>query len=108
MAKSLSNKPLGQGAASTQTSVDPQTSEFHIEKMIDAIPGFVWSALPDGEVEFCNGAYLDYTGMSSGAARGGEELAAAIHPLDKTAFLDKWRAALAEGKSFEAEARMRR
>jgi PAS domain S-box-containing protein len=104
---SPSNEPLGQESTYTQTPADPQTSEFHLGKVIDAIPGFVWTALPNGEVEFCNRAYLDYTGMSLGEVRG-EELAATIDPLDKTEALEKWRAALAQGESFEAEARMRR
>jgi len=38
----------------------------------------------------------------------GEELSAAIHPQDKSDFVEKWRAALTQGESFEAEARMRR
>ncbi len=107
MRQSRSNEPLEQGSASTQTPGDPQTSEFHLGSVIDAIPGFVWSALPDGEVEFCNQRWLDYTGMSLDEARG-EELASAIHPQDKSDFVEKWRAALAQGESFEAEARMRR
>jgi PAS domain-containing protein len=64
MRQSRSNEPLEQGSASTRTPGDPQTSEFHLGSVIDAIPGFVWSALPDGEVEFCNQRWLDYTGMS--------------------------------------------
>jgi len=107
MIQSRSNEPLGLGAAPARTPVAPQASEFHLGRVIDAIPGLVWTSLPNGEVEFCNRAYLDYTGMSLGEVRG-EELAAAIHALDKTAFLDKWRAALARGELFEAEARMRR
>jgi PAS domain-containing protein len=79
MRQSQSNQPLKQGSTSTQTSGDPQASEFHLERVIDAIPGFVWSALPDGEVEFCNQRWRDYTGMSLDEVRG-EELAAAIHP----------------------------
>jgi PAS domain S-box-containing protein len=107
MTQSRSNEPLGQRSASTRTPGDPQTSEFQIARVIGAIPGFVWSALPDGEVEFCNQTYLDYTGMSLGEVTG-EELAAAIHLQDKSDFVEKWRAALAQGESFEAEARMRR
>jgi PAS domain S-box-containing protein len=75
--------------------------------VIDAIPGFVWSALPDGDLEFCNQRWLDYTGMSLDEVRG-EELATAIHPQDKSVFMEKWRAVLTQGGSFEAEARMRR
>jgi PAS domain S-box-containing protein len=37
-----------------------------------------------------------------------EELATAIHPKDKSDFVEKWQAALAQDQSFEAEARMRR
>jgi PAS domain S-box-containing protein len=108
MRKSRSNEPLEQESASTPASGDRQTSEFHFRSVIDAIPGFVWSALPDGHVEFCNRRLLDYTGMSLDEVRG-EELAAAIHPQDKSDFAEKWRASLAHGESFfEAEARLRR
>jgi len=106
MRQPLSNEPLKRGAASTQTPGDPQTSEFHLAKIIDAIPGFAWTALPDGNVEFCNQRWLDYTGMSSNQVRGGE-LAAAIHPQNKSDFIERWRATLTQGESFEAEARLR-
>src|SRR2546430_10403366 len=107
MRQSRSNLPLKQGSASTQTPGDPQPSEFHLGRVIDAIPGFVWSALPDGKVEFCNQRWLDYTGMSLDEVRG-EELAAAIRSQDKSDFVEKWQAAFTQGESFEAEARMRR
>ena len=74
---------------------------------MDTIPGLVWSAFPDGDVEFCNQGWLDYIGLSSDKVRGWE-FAEAIHPQDKSDFREKWRAALREGASFEAEARMRR
>jgi len=105
MTQSPSKQPLGQESASTQTPSDLQTSEFHFGRVIDAIPGFVWSAFPDGDVEFCSQSWLDYTGKSLDEVRG-EELAAAIHPQDKADFVAKWREALAQGKSFEAEARI--
>jgi PAS domain S-box-containing protein len=107
MRQSRSNEPLKQGSASTQTSGDPQASEFQLGRVIDAMPGFVWTALPDGEVEFCSQRWLDYTGKSLDEATG-EELATAIHPQDKSDFVEKWRAALTEGESFEAEARILR
>ena len=106
MRRSQSGEPLGQGSAATRTPGDPQTSGFHLRNVLDAIPGFVWSTLPDGNVEFCNQRWLDHTGMSLDQVRG-EELAVAIHPQDKSGFVEKWRAALAQGESFEAEARTR-
>ena len=107
MKQSQSNQSLEQGAASTQTPADTQTIEVHVESVINAIPGFVWSALPNGGVEFCNQKWLDYTGMSLSQVRG-EELATVIHPQDKSDFVEKWRAALTQGASFKAEARVRR
>ena len=107
MRQSQSNQPLEQGSVSTQTTGDPQTSEFHLGRVIDAIPVFVWSALPAGEVEFCNQRWLEYTGMSLDEFRA-EELATAIHPQDKSDFVEKWRAAVTRRGPFEAEARVRR
>jgi PAS domain S-box-containing protein len=105
--QSGSKDPLQQASASTQIPEDPHTSEFHLWTVIDAIPGFVWSALPDGYVEFCNQGWLNYTGMSSDQVRG-QELATTMHPQDKSDFVEKWRAALTQGEPFEAEARLRR
>ena len=107
MRPTQSNKPLEQRSASTQSPGNPRASEFLLGRLIDAIPGFAWSTLPDGNVEFCNQGWLDYTGMSLEEARR-EELATSIHPQDKRDFVEKWRAALAQGESFEAEARTRR
>ena len=101
------DEPLGQRSASAQIPDDPKTSEFHLRSVMDTIPGLVWSAFPDGAVEFCNQRWLDHTGLSLDKVRGGE-LAEAIHPEDKSDFREKWRAALTQGASFEAAARMRR
>jgi PAS domain S-box-containing protein len=101
------DEPVGQQSATAQIPDDPETSEFHLRRVMDTIPGLVWSAFPDGGVEFCNQSWLDYTGLSLDKVRGGE-LAEAIHAQDKSDFREKWRAALAQGASFEAEARMRR
>src|SRR5580693_1268447 len=107
MKQPRSNVRLGQRLAPTQTPANSDTTDFHLDWVIDAIPGFVWSALPDGRVEFCNQRWLDFTGMALDEVRG-EGLAAAVHPEDKSGLVEKWRAALTQGESFEAEARMRR
>src|SRR5215471_1113962 len=75
--------------------------------VIDTIPGLVWSALPDGSAEFLNQRWLEYTGLSlrEGLDWGGK---VEVHPEDIARFMDEWRAALAEGKPLETEARLRR
>src|ERR1700733_989758 len=86
---------------------DPKDNEIPSRQVMDTIPGFVWSALPDGDVEFCNQRWLDYTGMSFDEIKGWG-WAAAIHPHDVTDLREGWREALMQSTSFVAEARMRR
>ena len=74
---------------------------------MDTIPGMLWSARPDGGIEFCNQAWFDYTGTSLNEVEG-RDWVAAIHPQDRSDFRETWRAALAQGNSFKAEVRMRR
>jgi PAS domain S-box-containing protein len=96
-----------QQQAFSQSPGSLEITEFHFATMMEVIPGFVWSALPDGRVEFCNQRWLDYTGLALDQVRGGG-LTEAIHPQDKSDFQEKWRAALTQGISFETELRMRR
>jgi len=86
---------------------DRERRELTLRGVMDTIPGLVWSALPDGGVEFCNQRWLDYTGVSFSEIKGWG-WAAAIHPQDITHLQEGWRKALARSNSFEAEARMRR
>jgi PAS domain S-box-containing protein len=86
---------------------DRERRELPLRGVMDTIPGLVWSALPDGDVEFCNQRWLDYTGMSFNEIKGWG-WAAAIHPQDITDLREGWRTALVRSNSFEAEARMRR
>jgi len=86
---------------------DRERRELPLRSVMDAIPGLVWSALPDGDVEFCNQRWLDYTGMSFAEIKGWG-WATAIHPQDITDLREGWRTALVRSTSFEAEARMRR
>jgi PAS domain S-box-containing protein len=99
----------GQGERSLSTEIpdDRERRELPLRGVMDTIPGLVWSALPDGEVEFCNQRWLDYTGMSFNEMRGWE-WATAIHPQDITDLREGWRTALVRSTSFRAEARMRR
>jgi PAS domain S-box-containing protein len=91
----------------TEIPNDRERREFSLRSVMDTIPGLVWSALPDGDVEFCNQRWLDYTGMSFNEIKGWG-WTAAIRPEDITDLQERWRAALEQATSFEAEARMRR
>src|SRR5208283_87337 len=78
-----------------------------LRDVIDTIPGYVWSARPDGSLDFINRRWLEFSGVSleEGLGWGWE---AAVHPDDLTRFVDEWRAAVASGTAMESEARVRR
>ena len=76
-------------------------------KAIDTIPGFVWSALPDGRVDFLNRRWRDYTGLSLQDASG-QGWQSAIHPEDLPQLVEYWSSLLKAREPGEFEARFRR
>jgi len=74
---------------------------------LDQAPGLIWSALPDGYVDFLNLRWLEYTGTRLEDTRGwGWQIT--IHPDDLLQLLDIWKNLLTTGLAGEAKARLRR
>jgi PAS domain S-box-containing protein len=82
-------------------------SEDRIRQIIDTVPALIWTARPDGSLDFISQRWLDYAGITL-EEKQGSELGEQCHPDDCDQFLSKWRAALAEGKPFETETRVKR
>ena len=82
-------------------------SEDQLRVIIDTIPTLSWSTQPNGSVEFISHSWLDYTGLSVDEARNWG-WSVVLHDEDSPELMDKWRASLATGDPFEAEARFRR
>ncbi len=82
-------------------------SESELRTIIETIPAFVVSALPDGSVDFLSQSLLDYTGVSKEQwlGWGWRDIA---HPEDANRVVNKWRVALACGEPLEVEVRYRR
>lgn len=76
-------------------------------RIVDALPGSVWTALPDGQVDFVNQSWCEYTGLGRDEACG-HAWQAAIHPDDLPGLLERWNSILASGEPREMQARMRR
>src|SRR6266481_3312368 len=75
-----------------------------LRRVVDSLPGLVWTSLPDGYVDFLNQRWCDYTGLSLEKACGWG-WNAAICPEDLPALLDCWRSILASGEPGDIEAR---
>jgi PAS domain S-box-containing protein len=81
--------------------------EKKLRDVVETIPTFAWTALPDGAVDFINHHWVEYTGLSTEKTTGsGWE--AAVHAADSKRHAEKWRASLATGEPFENEVRYRR
>ena len=80
--------------------------EERLRLIIDTIPTIVWRKLPDGSADFLNQNFREYTGLSLEDGLGWGWMMNAFHPEDR--LIEEWRTALAAGKPFEKEARLRR
>ncbi|CAI8773825.1 two-component system, LuxR family, sensor kinase FixL [Pseudomonas sp. IT-347P] len=90
-----------------ETLAEVTASEDRLRNIIDAVPGFVWSASPEGCVGFVNQRWCDYTGMTLSQACG-DGWTASIHPDDQASLETYWRGLLRSGCAGEYEARLRR
>ena len=77
-----------------------------LRSIIEIVPAFVGTSLPDGTVDFISQSWLDYSGLPYEEALGWG-WAAAMHPEDFDRVMTKWQAALRSGQSVEMELRCR-
>jgi PAS domain S-box-containing protein len=82
-------------------------SERNLRLIINTMPALAWSAHADGNVDFLNQRWLDYTGLSPVEAQGWG-WAQAFHPDDLGRLNDYWLSIIATGQPGEIEARLRR
>jgi PAS domain S-box-containing protein len=101
------NDPREEQAPFTGALVNAQEIELPLRIVMDTIPGLVWSALPNGEVEFCNQRWLEYAGMSLDEATGWG-WTAVVHSEDVSDLRQRWQTALMQSTSLLVEARLRR
>lgn len=76
-------------------------------EMAEAMPHIVWTARPDGTVDYYNRHWCEYTGISSDATLGAP-WGTGLHPEELKVARERWANALAEGTPFEVDDRIRR
>jgi len=80
-------------------------SEFHLRQMTETIPEMLWSASPDGLIDYCNMRVLDYSGLS-GEEIMGEGWRNLLHPDDADRAAQIWTSCLATGEPYRVEVRI--
>jgi len=81
-------------------------SEARFRTIANLVPQMVWSARANGEVDYCNQRWYDFTGLPEGSTRG-HEWDAALHPDDRDRAWTRWRRSLATGEPYDIEYRLR-
>ena len=80
--------------------------ERRYRALAEAMPHIIWTAHPDGRVDYFNRRWFEYTGLSAERAAG--MWTAAVHPEERSACESGWRQALASGETFLSECRLKR
>jgi len=82
-------------------------SEASYRQLANAMPQIVWTARPDGFLDYYNQRWFDYTGMTLAEIEGwGWE--AMIHPDDLPNCLAAWNRAVETGEKYQIEYRFKR
>lgn len=82
-------------------------SEEELRVQAESIPQQIWTAGPDGTVDFFNHRTLDYVGKAM-VLNGPARWLSFVHPDDRAAVTDRWKHALDGQHYYEAEFRLRR
>src|SRR5437773_6724027 len=78
-----------------------------LQTVIDTVPSFLWTSLPDGSKEYLNKRWYDYTGLSLEEGQGwGWKVV--VHPEDLERLVRDWLALMDSRKPGELETRIRR
>jgi PAS domain S-box-containing protein len=75
--------------------------------MAQTMPNHVWTAQPDGGLDWLSDQLYEYTGMEEGELYG-TDWGRAVHPEDIGAAADMWANSLARGVGYDAEFRIRK
>ncbi len=88
-------------------ALDFASGDAQFRTLAEAIPQIVWTAEPDGELDYYNQRWYDYTGMTPEQTRGWG-WKPVIHPEDLDACIARWISAFTRGHPYEVEYRFKR
>jgi PAS domain S-box-containing protein len=83
-----------------------EASERELRLLADSMPQIVWSANPNGELDYFNQIWFDYSGSDLEANKG-QGWTQFIHPEDLQLTIERWKKSVASSESYENEFRLR-
>ena len=82
-------------------------SESRFRAIIESMPQMVWSTTANGEVDYYNQRWYDFTGTARGATDGSNG-AHVFHEDDQQNAFERWQYSVRTGELYEIEYRLRR
>ena len=86
---------------------DPEDDLQHFRGLAEAMPQIVWTADPDGGLDFTNKRWHEYSGMNLESSRGWG-WANGVHAEDLPRASQIWLSCVQSGETYEVEFRLRR
>ena len=81
-------------------------SRERFRTVADNVPQLIWTNNAEGEANYFNRRWYEYTGLDYEASHG-PGWQAVVHPEDEPGSVERWQRALAKGEVFDAEYRLR-
>jgi PAS domain S-box-containing protein len=91
--------------ARTRADQNLRASELSLRQLTETIPEMLWSASPEGAIDYCNTRVLDYTGFSSEEIMG-SGWTSLLHPDDVDGTVRTWKSCVTTGSPYRVEVRM--
>ena len=80
--------------------------EQELKLITEVIPQQIWTALPNGEIDYFNQRWIDYTGISlEDTVNSGWSII--LHPEDSAKAMKSWTKSVSSGKKYDMEVRLR-
>jgi PAS domain S-box-containing protein len=90
-----------------QADLAMRESERRLVQLADTMPQIVWTAGPDGSIDYFNARWYEYTGMTAEESLTREGWQTLIHPDDRDVYLERRNQAVRADQCVEAEIRLR-
>ncbi len=91
--------------ARKQAEARLRESELNLRRLTETIPVMLWSATPEGAIDYYNARFLEYTGFSAEQVMGRDGFAKVLHPDDLERTMQEWSSCIRTGAAFQVEVR---
>jgi PAS domain S-box-containing protein len=91
-------------AARKKTEERLRENKPNLRQLTETMPEMLWSATPDGTIDYCDASVLDYTGFSAEEVIG-NNWTKILHPDEVEQTTQMWMSCTASGAPYRAEVR---